>query len=86
MDEACDGVLWASLSVKATKPYPQPGTCVEPDVGRVVAYISIGHFQNVIDMLEYVLDSFNKSGGLISLSLSMGIFLLFGCKGQYYIN
>ena len=46
---------------------------------------SIGLFQNVMDMLAYVLDSFNKSGGLINLSLSMGKFLLCGCKGQSYI-
>ena len=39
VDEACDGVLSACLSVNATKPYPQPGTCVEPDVGHVISRI-----------------------------------------------
>ena len=47
---------------------------------------SIGVFQNVIDMLVDVLDSFNKSGGLINFILSMGIFLLCGCKGHIYIS
>ena len=39
VDEACDGVMWASLSANATKPYPEPGTCVEPDAGHVAACI-----------------------------------------------
>ena len=39
VNKACDGVFSASLSVNATKPYPQPGTCVEPDVGHVAACI-----------------------------------------------
>ena len=39
VDEACDGVLLSFLSVNATKPYLQPGTCVEPDVGHIVACI-----------------------------------------------
>ena len=47
---------------------------------------SIGIFQNVMYMLVDVLDMYNKSSGLISLNLSMGIFLLCGCKGQSYIN
>ena len=42
---------------------------------------SINLFQNVMDLLVDVLNLFNKYGGLISLKLSMGIFLLCGCKG-----
>ena len=48
--------------------------------------LSIGLFQNVLDLLANLLDSFNKYGGIISLSMSMIIFLLCGCKGQSYIN
>ena len=51
---------------------------MEPNVGQSLLVFSIGLFQNVMDLLEDVLDSFNKYGGLINLSLSMGIFLLFG--------
>ena len=39
LDEACDGVLSASLSVNETKPYPQPRTYVEPDAGHVTTCI-----------------------------------------------
>ena len=42
---------------------------------------SIGLFQNIMDLLEDVMYSFNKYGGLINLVLSMGRFLLCGCKG-----
>jgi hypothetical protein len=36
--EACDGVLQGALSGNVTRPYQQPKTCVEPDVGHVVSY------------------------------------------------
>ena len=42
---------------------------------------SIGILQNVMDLLEDVMDLFNKFGGLINLGLSMGRFLLCRCKG-----
>ena len=42
---------------------------------------SIGLIQNFMDLLADVMDSFNKSGGLINLGLSMGRFLPCGCKG-----
>jgi hypothetical protein len=35
--EACDGVLQGALSANVTRPYHQPETCVEPDVGHVIA-------------------------------------------------
>ena len=47
---------------------------------------SIGLFKNIMDLLEDVMDSFNKFGGFISLILSMGRFLLCGFKGKSYIN
>ena len=37
---------------------------------------SIVLFQNVMHLLEDVLDSIKKYGGIISLSLSMGMFLV----------
>ena len=39
VDESCDGALQRSLSLNATKPYPHPGTCVEPNYGHVTACI-----------------------------------------------
>ena len=39
VEEACDWVFSASISTNATKPYPQLGTCVEPNVSHVIAYI-----------------------------------------------
>ena len=39
-----------------------------------------------MDLLEDVLDSFNKYVVLICLTLSMGIFLLCGCNENSYIN
>ena len=38
--------------------------------------ISIVLLENVMDILVDVMDSFNKYGGLINLSVSMGRFLL----------
>jgi len=38
VDKACDGILQDVLSANATKPYHQPETYVEPDVGHVIPY------------------------------------------------
>ena len=54
-------------------------------VMSLLVFSSIVLFQTVMDLLEYVLDSFNKYGGLIILKLIMGRFLLCGCKVHSYI-
>ena len=47
--------------------------------------LSIVLFENVMDLLADVLDSFNKYCVLIILNFSMGRFLLCGCKGRSFI-
>jgi hypothetical protein len=48
--------------------------------------LGIGFLQNIMNLLLDVLDSFNKFGCSINLSLSMGGLFLCRCNGQSYIN
>jgi hypothetical protein len=81
----CDGVRpiseWFDIpmggcevlfSANETTPYHQPETCVEPDVGHVVActwnWISTGYHEPIVGCVG----SIQKFGCSIYLSLSMG--------------
>jgi hypothetical protein len=57
-----------------------------PMLIMVLLVLSIGFMQNILNMLAYVLNLFNKLGGFFSLKLNMEIFCLCGCKGKCDIN
>jgi len=52
-----------------------------PMLTMALLVLIIGLIQNVMELLVYLLSPFNGFGSLLRLRLSMGIFLMCGCKG-----
>jgi hypothetical protein len=60
--EASNGVLQGAFSANVTKPYHQPETCVELDVGHVITCTWHGISARCHGLVGDVWNPFNKFG------------------------